>query len=132
MYYPNYDDKENLTLHDGTDAGIKLNRFRLNDDTASFRVSFSYHKLLGKFMVRRIADAICTALNKTEDEITEPDFARITSLTINPVRNYDLSVDLTGIDGLTNLQRLYLNSCKINDISPLRSLINLKPAGAYQ
>ena len=111
MYYPNYDDKENLTLHDGTDAGIKL---------------------LGKFMVRRIADAICTALNKTEAEITEPDFARITSLTINPVRNYDLSVDLTGIDGLTNLQRLYLNSCKINDISPLRSLINLKPAGAYQ
>ncbi len=124
-YYPSYDNEVNLMLHDGTDAGIKLDRFKLNDDTASFRVSFSYNKLLGKFIDQRIVDAICTALNKTEDEITEQDFAGITSLTINPVGNYDLSVDLTGIDCLTNLQRLYLNSCKIDDISPLRSLTNL-------
>lgn len=124
-YYPYKSDMVSLYLQDGTDAGIKLNNFILSGDTASFDVTFSYDKLLNYFMDKRIVNAICTALNKSIEEITDEDLQTINSLSLSSVGNYDLSVDLTGLEHLSNLQTLILNDCKINDISPISQLTNL-------
>lgn len=125
-YYPYYSDTVDLKLQDGTDAGITLNHFVLSGDTASFKVSFTYDKLMDRFMDKRVADAICAQLNKSFDEVTAEDLQTITAITLNPIGNYDLSVDLEGIECLTNLQSLIMNDCKISDISPLSSLTKLE------
>ena len=123
--YPYYSNEVNLYLQDGTNAGIKLSNFVLSGDTASFDVTFSYDKLLNYFMDKRIVNAICTTLNKSIEEITDEDLQTITSLSLSSVGNYDLSVDLTGLEHLTNLQTLILNDCKIDDITPISQLTNL-------
>jgi len=123
--YPYYSDEVSLYLQDGTDAGIKLNNFVLSGDTASFDVTFSYDKLLNYFMDKRIVNSICTTLNKSIEEITNEDLQTITSLSLSSVGNYDLSVDLTGLEHLSNLQTLILNDCKINDITPISQLTSL-------
>ena len=123
--YPYYSDEANLYFQDGTSAGIKLNNFVLSGDTASFNVTFSYNKLLNYFMDKRIVNAICNTLNKTAEEITDEDLLTVTSLSLNAVGNYDLSVDLTGIEHLPNLQTLILNDCKISNITPIGTLTNL-------
>lgn len=123
--YPYYCDEVSLYLQDGTDAGITLNNFILSGDTASFDVTFSYDKLLNYFMDIRIVNAICTALDKSIEEITDEDLQTITSLSLSSVGNYDLSVDLTGLEHLSNLQTLVLNDCKIDDITPIGTLTNL-------
>lgn len=123
--YPYYSNEVNLYLQDGTNAGIKLSNFVLSGDTASFDVTFSYNKLLNYFMDKRIVNAICTTLNKSIEEITDEDLQTITSLSLSSVGNYDLSVDLTGLEHLINLQTLILNDCKIDDITPISQLTNL-------
>ncbi|MBP3359449.1 MAG: M6 family metalloprotease domain-containing protein [Clostridia bacterium] len=124
--YPYYSDTVDLKLQDGTDAGITLNHFVLSGDTASFKVSFTYDKLIDRFMDKRVADAVCAQLNKSYDEVTAEDLQSITSITLNPIGTYDLSVDLDGIEYLTNLQSLIMNDCKISDISALSSLTHLE------
>lgn len=126
--YPYYDDTVSLKLQDGTDAGITLDHFRISEDrdSASFKVSFTYDKLLNHFVDKRIADAICAEFNKPADQITDEDLMTITELELNPVGNYDLSVSLEGIEHLSNLQSLILNDCKISDITPISTLTNLE------
>lgn len=124
--YPYYSDTVSLKLEDGTDAGITLNNFVLSGDTASFNVTFTYNKLMNYFMDKRIVDAICLQLDKSSDQVTDEDLQTVTSLTLNSVGNYDLSVDLNGIEHLTNLQSLILNDCKISDITPLSTLVKLE------
>ena len=123
--YPYKGDEADLYFQDGTNAGIKLSNFVLSGDTASFDVTFSYDKLLNYFMDKRIVNAICTTLNKSIEEITDEDLQTISSLSLSSVGNYDLSVDLTGLEHLTNLQTLTLNDCKIDDITPISQLTNL-------
>ena len=62
--------------------------------------------------------------NEFIKNITEEDLTKISELYINPVDQFDLPIDLDGIDKLVSLQKITLERCKLNDISNLKGLKN--------
>ncbi|MBQ7974635.1 MAG: M6 family metalloprotease domain-containing protein, partial [Clostridia bacterium] len=124
--YPYWSNEVELTLHDGTNAGIKLSNFILSGDTASFDVEFSYNELLNRFMDKKIIYTIGKTLNIPIEEITEEDLQTITSLLLDSTNSYDFSLDLTGLEQLSNLQNLTLNNCIVEDLPTIGNLTKLK------
>lgn len=53
-------------------------------------------------------------------------------LTISPVEEYGLSLDLEEMGELVNLQKFIAENCKIADISPLETLTNLTELRLYK
>lgn len=124
-FYPYRDTSVNLRLGDGTYAGIEISNISLVGDTISFSVNISNQKNALYFKDIRVAQAISKEINKDIKNITEEDLTKISELYINPVDQFDLPIDLDGIDKLVSLQKITLERCKLNDISNLKGLKNL-------
>lgn len=124
-FFPHAGDSVTLKLNDGTDAGISINNIINNNDNISFSVQLTDDKNMIYFKDIRVALAISNVLNKDINSITEQDLSKITDLTIAPIKQYELPIDLEGINMCTNLQKLNIERCQVKDISYLSELTNL-------
>lgn len=118
-------DNSQKKLGDGRSAGIDINNIELAGDKVKFSVQITDERNALYFKDIRVAQKISSMLGKNMADVTDQDLAQITELVIDPVMQYDLPVDLEGIEHLTNLQKLTLERCQIEDISYLSSLTNL-------
>lgn len=112
------------TLSSGSASGVSLSAISATGETASFTVSFTDKKYLTYFKDENLANAIISALGKSESEITIADLQALTSLSIYG-ETYKQNYDLTGLEQLTGLKMLCLCECGIDDISALQGLTNL-------
>lgn len=124
-YYPHAGTSVDLKLRDNVDAGIKIKNITLAGNQVTFDVEITTQRAGGYFRDRRVAQAVATQLNKSVDALTEADLSTITELQIPFVKDYDLPIDLEGMDKLKNLSKLTADGCKIEDISYLNSLNQL-------
>lgn len=111
-------------LSSGSAAGISLSSISATGTTASFTVSFTDKKYLTYFNDENLANAVVSAIGKSESQITTADLQSLTSLSVYGGA-YKQNFDLTGIEQLTGLKTLSLRNCGIEDITPLQSLTNL-------
>lgn len=124
-YYPYAGTSVDLKLRDNVDAGIKIKNITLAGNQVTFDVELTAQRVGGYFRDKRVAQAIAKRLNKSVDALTEADLLMVTDLQIPFVHNYDLPIDLEGVDKLKNLSKLTADGCKIEDISYLSSLNQL-------
>lgn len=124
-YYPHAGTSIDLKLRDNVDAGIAIKNIALAGNQVTFDVELTTQRAGGYFRDRRVAQAVATQLKKNVDALTEADLSTITELQIPLVKDYDLPIDLEGMDKLKNLSKLTADGCKIEDISYLNSLNQL-------
>lgn len=111
------------TLSNGSASGITISSISASGNTASFTVSFVNKMHLKYFRDKNLADAICTAIGKSEGDITDSDLQALASLSVSGYGKQ--SFDLSGIEHLTGLKTLSLINCEIDDISYLKDLTKL-------
>lgn len=122
--YPKKDYK-NLRYSNGTSSGIIVSNIQTNSDgTLSFTVSMYGSSNLMYFKDPRLADAVRTAIGKSDSLITDADIAAVTSLDVS-IENEQLPLDLSGIEHMTGLTSFTARHCKIDDITPLQELTGL-------
>ncbi len=115
----------NLKYSNDTSSGITLSNVVENSNgTLTFNVTMPTSKNLFYFKDARLAEAVRTAIGKTTEQITISDIATLTTLNVS-IDNSGLPLDLQGIEYLTGLTSFTAVGCKIDDITPLQSLINL-------
>ncbi len=124
-YYPSHGSSVSLKLRNGEEAAVTIDNFSIVGDKISFRVQFTSAIVEKIFKDARIINILKTKFNKHVKSITEEDLLRITELTMDPVKDAELPLDLNGIEKLTNLQKFTAENCKITDISPLKTLTKL-------
>ncbi len=112
------------TLSSGSVSGISLSSISATGNTASFTVKFTDKKYLTYFNDKNLADAVVSAIGKSESAITDSDLQSLTRLSLYG-STYKQNYDLTGIEHLTGLTTLYLQNCGIDDISALQGLTKL-------
>lgn len=113
------------TLSSGVTSGIYLSSISASGgETANFNITFTNNKYMKYFNDKNLADAVASAIGKSEAYITDSDLQGLTSLSIyggNDKQNYDL----TGLEQLTGLKTLSLRNCKIDNITALSNLTDL-------
>ena len=124
-YFPSYGSTTSLILRNGNSAGITINDFIYAGNKISFNVQLTSSKMAKYFKDYRVAEAISNKIGKDINNITDNDLSTITELIIPTINKFDLSINLEGINKLTNLQKLTANGCKIDDISYLSGLTKL-------
>lgn len=112
------------TLSSRSASGVSISSISATGTTARFTVSFGSKKYLTYFNDKNLADAVVSAIGKSESEITDSDLQSLTRLSIYG-SVYKQNYDLTGIEQLTGLTTLNLQDCEIDDISALQGLANL-------
>lgn len=108
-YYPSYEDSVILKLRSGKEAGIAIDNFAVTEDKISFRVQLTSERVARYFKDYRVAQVLANQLNKSMDAITDEDLMKITELTMNPLKKFGLSLNLEGVNKLTNLQKVRIS-----------------------
>lgn len=112
-------------LSSGSTSGITISSISASGGTtANFSVTFTDKKYLTYFKDKNLADAVISAIGKSESSITDSDLQGLTNLSIYG-SNYNQNYDLTGLEQLTGLTTLSLRNCKIDNISSLSNLTHL-------